>query len=314
MSDSFRLSVCAPLFNEEDNVGELIARIGAVLDEVEGGPHEIVCVDDGSTDGTLRLLEARAAREPRLVVVKLSRGFGHQAALSAGLDHATGDAVVLMDGDLQDPPEEIPEFLAHFRDGYDVVYARRVGRKEPLPLRFSYWLFYRLAAWLSDIPLPLDAGDFSLLSRRVVEALDRAPERQRFLRGLRTWVGFRQKGIEVERAARAAGESKYTVRRLVGLALDGLFSFTVVPLRLATVVGGSVILVTGGYGAYALWARLILGRTPEGFTGLIVTMILMSGVILFFMGVIGEYVGRIYHEVKARPLYLVDRVVRGGES
>jgi len=304
----FRLSVGIPLFREEAGVPELVSRLGAVLDRVDGGPHEIVCVDDGSDDGTVRALQQAAEDEPRLVIVSLTRNFGHQAALSAALDHSTGDAIVLMDGDLQDPPEAIPDLLKEFERGYDVVYARRVRRKEGLALRFSYWLFYRLAAALSDLRMPLDAGDFSLISRRAADAMRSLDERQRYLRGVRSWVGFRQIGIDVERAARATGESKYGVWRLVGLALDGLFSFTVIPLRIAMVIGVAAVGLTSSYGLYALWVRLVDGRSPEGFTAILGTLVLVFGVNLFFLGVIGEYIGRIYREVKSRPRYLVEQV------
>lgn len=309
----FRLSVALPLYNEEEVLPELLERLGAVLDDLEGGPHEIVCVDDGSRDRTAEMLEEAARSDPRLVLVKLSRNFGHQAAFSAALDHVTGDAVVMMDADLQDPPEVIPEFVERWREGYDVVYARRARRKESWLLRLSYFVFYRLLSTMSDVRLPLDAGDFALLSRRVVDTLRSAPERHRYLRGLRSWAGFRQVGVEVERARRAAGRSKYTPRKLFRLAFDGIFSFTVAPLRFAAAVGALAVLLTGAYGAYALYAKLFLDRSPQGFTALILTVIFVSGVNLFFLGVIGEYVGRIYQETKARPLYVVDRVVRGSE-
>lgn len=308
---SFRLSVALPLHNEEAVLSELLGRLGRVLDRTDGGPHEIVCVDDGSRDRTRPMLEAAAREDPRLVVVRLSRNFGHQAALSAALDHATGDAVVMMDGDLQDPPEVIPRFVEQYHEGYDVVYARRVRRKEPWLLRLSYFLFYRIAAALSDVPLPLDAGDFALLSRRVADVMTGTRERHRFLRGLRSWAGFRQTGLEVERGERAAGRTKYTLRKLMGLAADGIFSFTVAPLRLASVVGAMAMFLIGAYGVFALYAKLFLDRSPAGFTALILTIIFVSAVNLFFMGIIGEYVGRVYQQVKARPLYVVERITRG---
>ena len=211
-----RLSVAVPLHNEESVLPELLRRLGAVLDAVPGGPHEIVMVDDGSTDRTAELLTKAAAEDGRVVAVLLSRNFGHQAALTAALDHVTGDATVVMDGDLQDRPEAIPQFLALHAQGYDVVYAKRVLRKEPWWLRLCYYTFYRLLARLSDIQLPTDAGDFGLMSRRVVAELRRMPEHHRYLRGLRSWVGFRQIGIDVERAERHAGHSKYSMSRLFG--------------------------------------------------------------------------------------------------
>jgi dolichol-phosphate mannosyltransferase len=312
MTEPERLSLVIPLYNEQEVLPELLARLRACLAEIPGGPHEIVFVDDGSSDRTLAMLEAAAGEDARVAAVCLSRNFGHQAAICAGLDHATGDAVVIMDGDLQDPPDTIHRFLAERRKGYDVVYARRVNRKEGPLLRASYFLAYRLIALLSDTRLPLDAGDFALLSRRVVDALKHAPERHRYLRGLRTWVGFRQTGIVVERAQRYAGSSKYDGVKLLRLALDGMFAFSVVPLRAATVVGFVAITAAVAFAAYALYARLVLHQSPAGFTALTVAIVFLSGVQLLFLGIIGEYLGRVYEEVKGRPLYLVDRVIRRG--
>jgi len=311
MSATPRVSVAVPLYNEEAGVAELLRRVGAVLGAVPGGPHEIVIVDDGSADRTLALLEAAAARDDRLVVISLSRNFGHQAALTAALDHVTGDVTILMDGDLQDPPELIPEFLDRYAHGYDVVYAQRTHRKEAWWLRASYFLFYRMLRRLSSVAVPVDAGDFGLLSRRVVEQLRLAPERQRFLRGLRSWVGFRQVGIPVERHERPTGHSKYSLRRLLGLAFDGIFAFSIVPIRAAALLGVAAIALSGVFALYALYAKLALQRSPQGFTSLILVITFLSGVNLFFLGVVGEYVGRVYEEVKRRPLYVVGRIIRG---
>lgn len=309
----FRLSVAIPVYNEEDGLPELLRRVGAVLDGVPGGPHEMVLVDDGSRDRTLAMLVDAAARDPRLVVVALSRNFGHQAALTAAMDHVTGDATVLMDGDLQDAPEAIPQFLEHFHDGYDVVYARRVRRKEGPLLRFAYYVFYRFAARMADTPLPVDAGDFGLLSRRVVDQLRGAPERHRYLRGLRSWVGFRQIGVDVEREERFAGRSKYSASKLLRLALDGIFAFSTLPLRAAAMLGAMTVVLTSAFALYSLYAKFFLGRSPQGFTAIILIVSFLSGVHLIFLGVIGEYVGRIYEEVKRRPPYVVGKVVRGAD-
>jgi len=305
-----RVSVAVPLYNEEANLPELLRRVGAVLDALPGGPHELVLVDDGSSDRTRAMMEEAARRDPRVVAVFLSRNFGHQAAFSAALDHVTGDVVVLADGDLQDPPEEIPRFLEAFAQGYDVVYAKRERRKEALWLRFAYWAYYRLLARMAKPELPLDAGDFSLLSRRVVDQIRLSPERHRYLRGLRAWAGFRQIGLPVERASRHAGASKYSFWRLVELGLSGIFSFSIIPIRAAAFLGAGAVLLTVLFALYAVWAKLFLDRSPQGFTALIVVVTFVSGVLLFFLGVIGEYVGRIYEEVKARPIYVVDRVLR----
>jgi dolichol-phosphate mannosyltransferase len=307
-----RVSVAIPLYNEEEVLSELLRRVGTVLDQLPGGPHEVVLVDDGSSDRTLEMLQDAAARDPRLVVVELSRNFGHQMAVTAGLDHASGDVVVVMDGDLQDLPEAIPDLLAAHRAGADVVYARRVGRKEGLVLRASYALFYRLAARLSSIQLPLDAGDFALLDRRVVDEIRALPEYHRYVRGLRAWVGFRQVGIDVERSARAAGSSKYSLGRLLRLALDGLLAFSVAPLRAASLLGLGAMAVSLAYAAWAVVAKVLLSRSPQGFTALIVAIVFLAGVQLMFLGVLGEYVGRIYEEAKRRPSYIVRRVLRSG--
>jgi polyisoprenyl-phosphate glycosyltransferase len=303
------LSVAIPVFHEEQVIPELLRRIGAVLASLPGGPHELVFVDDGSTDRTLELLEAAAQGDPRIRVVVLSRTFGHQAAFSAALAHVRGDAAVLMDGDLQDAPEVIPEFVRCFEEGYEVVYARRVRRKEGAFLRVAYAVSYRLIAWLSDVTLPVDAGDFALLSRRVVDALNALPERQRYLRGLRSWIGFRQIGIEVERHERWAGRPKYTLRQLAQLAFDGLLAFSVAPLRAATVLGALGVGLSMLFALYAVYVRVVLSRSPQGFTALFVAFTFLSGIQLFFMGVIGEYVGRIYQEAKGRPTFIVARVI-----
>jgi dolichol-phosphate mannosyltransferase len=309
MSLTPRISVAIPVYNEAAGLPELLRRLRGVLDELAGGPHEILFVDDGSSDGTLAALERAAVEDQRLAVVSLSRNFGHQAALAAALDHVTGEVVVLMDGDLQDPPEAIPQFLDKFREGYDVVYAIRASRKEPIWLRGSYFLFYRLMAWLSKVHVPLDAGDFGLMSRRAVEELRRVSERNRYLRGLRAWVGFRQIGIPVDREARHAGASKYSRGKLLALAFDGIFAFSVVPLRAATLIGAGALAMSSAYALYALYAKLALDQSPRGFTATIVIVTFFSGVILFFLGIIGEYVGRVYEEVKARPIYIVAKVI-----
>jgi glycosyltransferase involved in cell wall biosynthesis len=307
MTTGFRLSIAIPIHNEESVLPELLQRLGAVLDGLPGGPHEIVFVDDGSTDQTYALLESAAKTDSRIFVLSLSRNFGHQAAITAALDHVTGDATVVMDGDLQDVPEVIPQFVEKHRQGFDVVYAKRVRRKEPWLLRLCYYFFYRLMAQLSDIQLPLDSGDFGLMSRRVIDQLRHMPEHHRYLRGMRSWVGFRQTGIDVERAERHSGQSKYNLMRLLKLAFDGIFAFSIVPIRAAALVGAFVMAVSTLYVLYALYAKLFLHQSPQGFTALIVAVTFLSGTVLFFLGLIGEYVGRIYEETKARPQYIVGR-------
>lgn len=310
MSRRRKISVAIPIYNEESGLPELFRRVTAVLAGLNGWDYEIVFVDDGSSDGSLEWLAAMAAVDPQVKVVAFSRNFGHQAALTAALDHISGDVVILMDGDLQDEPEVIPHFLAEYESGYEVVYAIRQERQENWLLRACYDSFYRIISLLADIELPQGAGDFGLLSRRVVEQMKCASERHRYLRGLRTWVGFRQRGLPVARAARRTGTSKYSLRKLLQLAFDGIFSFSVIPLRAATVLGGLTVVASSAFSAYALFAKLVLGQQTVGFTALILAITFLAGVQLLFLGVIGEYIGRIYQEVKHRPHYVVDRLIQ----
>jgi polyisoprenyl-phosphate glycosyltransferase len=307
MPRAFRLSVAIPVHNEEAVVPELVRRVCGVLDQLDGGPHEIVFVDDGSTDQTFELLEEAAQRDPRIIVISLSRNFGHQAALAAALDHVTGDAAMVMDGDLQDAPEVIPQFLELYNQGYDVVYAQRVRGNEPWALRLCYFAFYRIMARLSNVSLPLDSGDFGLMSHRVIDQLRRMPEHHRYLRGLRSWVGFRQTGLPIRREDRHSGRSKYSLLSLIKLATDGIFAFSIVPIRAAALLGAVVMVISLLYVCYSLYAKLFLHISPQGFTALIVAFTFLFGMLLFFLGVIGEYVGRIYEEAKARPLYIIGR-------
>jgi polyisoprenyl-phosphate glycosyltransferase len=309
MSQQPSISVAIPVYNEEAVLPELLRRTGIVLDGIQGGPHQIVLVDDGSSDGTWELLEEAAEKDSRLVAIGLSRNFGHQTALTAALDHVSGDVTVLMDGDLQDPPEAIPRLLESYQQGYDVVYVQRVNRKEEWWLRGCYYLFYRFLSALSTIQLPLDAGDFGLMSSRVVQEIRRMPEHHRYLRGMRTWVGFRQIGIPIERAARRAGRTKYSPLRLLKLASDGIFAFSIVPLRAAAVLGAAATGLSVLYAIYSVYAKFWL-HAPQGFTALILAITFLSGVNLFFLGVIGEYMGRVYEEAKGRPHYVVREVVR----
>ncbi len=306
-----RVSIGIAVYNEEAVLSELLRRTSAVLDQTPGGPHELILVDDGSSDSSWQILESAAALDPRIKVVGLSRNFGHQIALGAALDHVTGDVAVLMDGDLQDPPEAVPTLLEHYHQGYDVAYVRRVNRKESWWLRSCYWLFYRVLAVLSSTRLPLDSGDFGLMSRRVLDEIRKMPEHHRYLRGLRTWVGFRQIGVPIERSARHAGRTKYGPLRLLKLASDGIFAFSIVPLRAAALVGASAIVLSFAFSLYSIYAKFWRG-TPQGFTALILAITFLSGVNLFFLGIIGEYVGRIYEEAKGRPHYVVRKLISSG--
>lgn len=301
------LTVAVPLYNEQANLPELYRRLKAVLRTIPGH-HQLLFVNDGSTDGTAALLSSIVQCDSSVRAVHFARNFGHQAALSAALDHATGDAVVLMDGDLQDTPEAIPRFVSEHQRGYDVVYAVRMKRKEKWLLRTAYAGFYWLIARISEVDLPQGAGDFGLMSARVLRIVRSCPERHRYLRGLRSWAGFRQTGIEVERDARFGGVSKYSWLKLFRLAADGIFSFSAVPLRAASWMGFLTIGCAAMFTLYATVAHLFFSRSPQGFTALITAITFLAGVQLIFLGVIGEYIGRIYEQVKQRPLYLVDRI------
>ena len=304
-----RLSIGIPVYNEHDGIEELLRRLTAVIDNIPGGPHQVLFVDDGSTDGSRELLMNAAAQDARITVIVLSRNFGHQAALSAALDHASGDALVLMDADLQDEPEVIPLFVSAHAAGADVVFARRASREAGVVLNACYNLFYRLVGSIAEVPLPRDAGDFALMDKRVVTALRRLPEQQRYLRGLRAWIGFKQTGIDVNRPARFAGRPKYTLWKLTKLALDGICSFSVVPLRAASLVGVLAIGLAGLFSVYAVLVRLMGKAVPEGFTAALVVSTFLAGVQLFFLGVIGEYLGRVYGESKKRPAYVIAEIV-----
>ncbi len=306
------LSVIIPVFNEEENLPALYTRLTTVLSTAVQS-HEIIFVDDGSRDTSLPLLRNLAASDARVCVVELARNFGHQVAISAGLDHARGTAVIVMDADLQDPPEVLPEFIAKWREGYDVVYAIREQRKENMFKRAAYAAFYRLLQRVANIEIPLDAGDFCIMDRRVVDLLNGMPERNRFVRGIRSWVGLNQVGLAYERHVRHAGRPKFTFTRLVYLALDGLVSFSYLPLRIITVLGLTVSFVSLLLALFYFITKLTVGLNPPGFATLIVAVFFLAGMQLITIGVIGEYVGRIFEEVKRRPLYVVRRV-NGRES
>jgi dolichol-phosphate mannosyltransferase len=299
------VSVVLPVYNERETLDALVERLVPVLERTTGGAFEAVFVDDGSTDGSAERLDALHARDRRLKVLHFSRNFGHQAALQAGLDAATGDAVVLMDSDLQDPPEVVADLVAKWREGYEVVYAVRRVRQDRLLKRAIAAAFYRTLRVVADIDIPVDAGDFCLLDRRVVAALGALTERNRYLRGLRTWVGFRQIGVPYERDARYAGVPKYRFRSSLQLALVGYVAFSTVPLRLATWLG--FLSALGGF-AMALWAvaaKVLALRTVPGWASTLAVILFVGGVQLTMLGVVGEYLGRVYDEVRARPMYIV---------
>jgi len=304
------ISLVAPAFNEADGIEELYRRVCAAS-PAWGEDFELVIVDDGSRDQTLEILE-RLACDPRLKVVSLSRNFGHQAAVSAGLMYAQGDIVAVIDADLQDPPDCLLPFLNKVREGWDVVYAIRTQRKEGPLKRLCYHLYYRLLKRMAGIDIPLDAGDFCVMRREVVDALNELPERNRFIRGLRTWVGFRQTGLAYERQARYAGEPKYTFRKLFKLAGDGIINFSYRPLHFIAWMGVLVAAVSifGGFLVVLQYLTnfTLLGFNPRnarGWTSLVFVVLFSSGVQLISLGILGEYVGRLFEEMKRRPVWLV---------
>ena len=309
-----RLSAVIPVHNEEAVLPELHRRLAAALRD-SPDRWEFVFIDDGSTDGSLDVLRGLAEHDPRVRAVSLTRNFGQQAAISAGLSHTTGaDAVAILDADLQDPPELINEFVRFWHMGYEVVYAIRRTRQESLLKRICYHAFYRLLGRIADITIHPDSGDFCLLDARVAAVLCNMRERNLFVRGLRSWVGFRQIGVEYDRPERAAGRSQYTWKRLVKLARDGVFSFSYTPLRLALYSGCASILVSLGLIAWVLHARLTQASYVPGVTTTLLAVLFFGGWQLFILGVAGEYIGRIYDEVKGRPLYLVRERVNPSED
>ncbi|MFT5679541.1 MAG: glycosyltransferase involved in cell wall biosynthesis [Myxococcota bacterium] len=299
---SVEISVVVPLFNEEANLPVLVARLTAALADES---YELRLVDDGSSDTTAAILARLAVEDARIKPVYLARNFGHQPAVTAGLDHAEGTAIIVMDGDMQDPPEVLPDLIAKWREGFEVVYAVRTLRKEGPLLRLAYFAFYRILDRVADTHIPLDSGDFCLMDRMVVDALASLPERQRFVRGLRSWVGFRQTGVTYERAARQAGDSKYSIGGLTRLAVEGLVSFSGQPLRAATVLGGVAAVLSLVLLVWVLWDSLSSGRAPEGWASMVTIVLFMSGVQLVSLGVLGEYIRIIFLESKARPTYIV---------
>jgi dolichol-phosphate mannosyltransferase len=296
------VSVVAPMLNEEGTAHVFCER---VRDAMDGLPWELVVVDDGSRDETPAILAAWAAQDPRIKVLTLSRNFGHQMAITAGLDHARGDAVVMIDADLQDPPELIPSMVEHWRAGSDVVYTTRTERtgESRFKLTSARW-FYSIMGRVADVPLVANAGDFRLLDRRALDALLTMRERNRYLRGMTTWVGFTQTALPYQREARHAGETKYPIRKMVHFALDAIASFSNVPLQLAT-VAGFVCAALAFLAIPVAIAFKIFGNFIPGITTTVVAVLLLGGFQLIAIGLIGEYVGRIYDEVKRRPLYIV---------
>jgi polyisoprenyl-phosphate glycosyltransferase len=301
-----RYSVVVPVYNEQEGLPELYARVGAVLAGL-GDPCEIVFVNDGSRDRSLDVLKGFHAADKRVRIVSLSRNFGHQAAITAGLTLARGSVVGVLDADLQDPPELLPQFFAALDQGYDVVYGVRARRKEGAAKRLAYFVFYRLLRRIADTEVPLDSGDFCAMSRRVVDHLNALPESGRFLRGLRAWLGFRQLGIPYERDRRHAGAPKYTLGKLVALSIDGLLSFSIAPLRVIAGVG-LMVSSLAFLGILVVLYRYLFTPYVAGYTSLAMLILFIGGIQLLTLGLIGEYIGRISTQVRGRPQFVVDEL------
>ena len=312
------LSIVSPLYNEADNLPEFVRQVHAAIDPLEGGAltWELLLVNDGSQDTSLAVAKQLAATDPHLRIVSFSRNFGHEAASTAGLRYARGQAVVLLDSDLQDPPAVIPPMLAKWREGFQIVYGVRSKRQEETTLKkLTSWAFYRLMRRLAKIDLPKDTGDFRLMDRRVVDAFNALPERNRFVRGMICWTGFRATGVPFDRAPRFAGKTNYNCFKLVRLAFDSFTGFTTAPLKIATWLG---MLIASSAMAWILVVvyQFFFWKNPDGtpyrqpgFTFLYIAILMLGGVQIFLMGLIGEYLARTYEQVQARPLYIVDELV-----
>lgn len=299
-----KISIIIPVYNSASFQQELLKTI-----ESEKNKHnwnlELIMVDDGSVDNSYELSVKNQSQYPFVKSIKLSRNFGHQAAVRVGLDFATGDYVGIMDDDLQDPPRVIHEFIDKLKEGYDVVYGIRRGRKESWLLKSCYKLFYRILKYVSDIDIPIDSGDFCFMSARAVQQIRNLPEQRPFIRGMRAWVGFKQVGLEYDRESRFSGESGYTLTKLFRLAIDGIFSFSTLPLRLITIAGLLGCFLSIAYGSYILWLYLSSGINVRGYSTIILMLTLNSSLILFCLGIVGEYISRIYIESKKRPYAVI---------
>lgn len=316
MQNTTEFSIIIPICNEEENILELYRRLTVAMEELysnkenPGNSYEIIMVDDGSTDRSWHLIKELHEKDSRVKGLSFSRNFGHHIAITAGLDHVKGKAVILMDGDLQDPPEEIPKLYEKFKEGYDLVYAVRDKREDSIFKKITSWIFLRMLKKISNVDINLESGIFRIMSKRCVKGMRNLREKSRFLTGLMSWVGFSQSGVEIERHRRCAGRSKYTLFKLFRLAWHGVTSFSYIPLQLATYFGFGVAAISFLMAAYMLYKRLFLGIPILGYASIIVSLFFLGGVILLVLGVIGEYIGRIYTEVQDRPLYIIKEEIR----
>jgi len=307
-------SIIVPLYNEEEVIEECHKRLSETMESC-GGLYEIIFVNDGSRDRTMEIARDIAGADSHIKIISFSRNFGHQNAITAGMNRAAGKAVVVIDADLQDPPYVIPDMIAKWKEGYEVVYGKRVERKgETAFKKGSAKGFYRFMNMLSDVNIPADAGDFRLLDRKVIEALKTLPERNRYVRGLVSWVGFKQTAVEYVREGRFAGKTKYPLRKMLKFATDGVASFSYKPLKISTVIGVILAICSFAYLIYVLYLRLFTDATVSGWASLAVISLFFNGVVLIILGIIGEYIGRIYDEAKGRPLYIIGETKGFGDE
>lgn len=309
------ISLVVPFYNEEDAIDAFHEKITEVVDAIDDAEFEFICVNDGSRDATVKKLAELSERDARVRVIDLSRNFGKEAALTAGLDEALGDAVIPIDADLQDPPELIPALISKWREGAEVVVAKRVDREADSYLkRKTAELFYSLHNTISDTAIPENVGDFRLMDRVVVDAIKALPERRRFMKGLFAWVGFNTATIEYARAPRSAGSTKFTSWRLWNFALEGITSFSTIPLRIWTYIGGTLALIAFSYGSFIVIRTVLFGADVPGYASLMSVVLFIGGVQLIGLGVVGEYIGRIYLESKQRPVYIIRRQIHRGRA
>jgi dolichol-phosphate mannosyltransferase len=308
------ISIIVPLYNEQAVFDNLIERLVNVIDTTLFS-CEVILIDDGSTDNTRQLVEKICEKDSRFTGILLSRNHGHQLAVSAGLANVRGQkGAMIIDGDLQDPPELVKEFYELLVNGYDVIYAIRKNRKESFLKKVAYSTYYRLQKKISSFNIPIDSGDFSMLSRRVVDNMNNMPEQSRYLRGMRAWVGFKQIGYEYDRDQRHAGETKYSWNKLFELAFNGIFNFSDFPVKFITRMGFITVVFSLIYFGYNIYRKLFYNDVPQGFTATILAIILFSGVQLISLGLIGEYVLRIYNQVRNRPLFIVEKIIQEGKE
>lgn len=309
MSNNIVCSVVVPMFNEQEVVMKTYQRLKEVMDKT-GEAYELVFVNDGSKDATASILQEICRIDPNVKMIDFSRNFGHQIAITAGMDYSSGDSVVVIDGDLQDPPEVIPLMLQKWREGFDVVYGKRLKRKgDTFFKKATAAMFYRFLRMMTDVDIPVDTGDFRLIDRKVCDAMKRVNEKNRYIRGLISWLGFKQAAVEFERDKRFAGETKYPFKKMLKFAFDAITSFSYKPLKLATYLGFTLSVLSFLYLIFNLYLRIFTNITTSGWTSIIAVNLLFNGFVLIILGIIGEYVGRIYDETKNRPIYVVRELV-----